>query len=179
MSFANPAATAVADGNTYSAALLALLGDRDPWQVMGELDSALPALVVDLTPVELHQPEAPGKWSALEVVAHLADTELVYRYRLRRIVAQPGTAISGYDQDAWARGLRYSEVDRDETLALIRALRTASLRWLRGLSSSELDRVGVHSERGEESVRHTVSLIAAHDLVHRAQLARIRRTIGR
>lgn len=179
MTFANPAATAVADGNTYSAALLALLGERDPWQVMAELESALPTLVADLSPAELHQPEAPGKWSPLEVVAHLADTELVYRYRLRRIVAQPGTAISGYDQDAWARELRYREVDLDETLALIRALRTANLRWLRGLTPGELDRVGVHSERGAESVRHTVSLIAAHDLVHRAQLARIRRAIGR
>ena len=178
MSLGNPAGMARENAGAYVRDLLGLLGDRDPFAVQEELVAALAELIAGLGAAALRRPEAPGKWSILEVLAHLADTELVYRYRMRRAVAEPEGAIEGYDQDAWARELRYRDADADEMLVLISALRQANLRWLRGLADEELDRAGVHSERGPEKVRKMVSLIAGHDLVHRRQIARIRRALG-
>lgn len=178
MSFANPAADAAAHAPAYVAELLAVLGDRPPTEVLRELPAALDELVAGLDDGLLRRPEAAGKWSVVEVVAHLADTELIYRYRMRRIVATPGGPIEAYDQDAWAGALRYRDADLNASLALIAALRQANLDWLAGLGDEELDRFGMHAERGAESVRFLTRLIAAHDLVHRAQIARIRRALG-
>jgi uncharacterized damage-inducible protein DinB len=137
-------------------------------------DAATPASSRTASPRALRQPEAPGKWSILEVVGHLADTEVVYRYRMRMSVAQPGSAIPDYDQDRWAKQLRYNEAGLEDGLREIEALRSANLAWLERLSDEEMDRAGLHEERGEESVRRIVKLLAAHDLVHRNQIRRIK-----
>lgn len=163
---------------SYVASLLAVLGDRDPWQVQEAQPARLAEAVAGLDDAALRTPEAPGKWSVVEVVQHLADTELVHGYRMRKIVADPGCAVEGYDQDAWSRELGYRDVDLAVALDQHRALRAANLRWLRSLDDERLDRAGMHAERGPESVRRIVSLLAAHDLVHLAQIARIRRAIG-
>lgn len=178
MTFDNPAAAASNDAARYAAALLARLGDRDPLAVLAEHADAVEAAVAGLDERSLRRPEAPGKWSLAEVVGHLADTELVNRYRLRRMVAQPGVAIEAYDQDAWAGGLRYASDDVGAALALLRHLRSETLRWVGSLTSDERARGGVHAERGFESVDRLLALLAGHDLVHRDQIARIRRAIG-
>lgn len=172
--FTNPASSASEDAERYIKRLLDLLGDRDPFQVQKELVRRLRELVEGLDESTLSQPEAPGKWSILDVVGHLADTELVYRYRMRMSVAQPGSAIPAYDQDRWATALRYRDDNLESVLQEIEALRAANLAWLEGLSDEELDRAGVHEERGAESVRRIVKLLAAHDLVHRNQIRRIK-----
>jgi hypothetical protein len=177
--FNNPAAGASGAAAAYVSALLELVGDHQPLAVMDELVPELRRLAAGLDAAELATPEAPGKWSIVAVVQHLADTEIVYGYRLRSTVAEDRPALAGYDQDAWASRLRYAEVDFDEALEQLDALRRANLRWLRTLSHQERQRVGVHSERGEESVDHGLMLLAGHDLVHRRQIARIRRAIGR
>jgi len=120
----------------------------------------------------------PGKWSAREVVQHLADSEIVYGYRIRMILASDTPNIEGYDQDAWAQRLRYSETSLPDALAQIRVLRGRSLHLLRGLRPEEWDRAGMHSERGRESIRHITKLLAAHDLVHLRQIERIKSVIG-
>lgn len=170
----NPAGDAAEDADAYVARLLELLGDRDPLEVQGELVPWLRAEVAGLPDELLRRPERPGKWSIMEVVRHLADSELVYRYRMRMCVAQPESAIAAYDQDRWAEGLRYAEESLEGALRELEALREANLAWLRGLSDEELDRGGFHAERGRESVRDIVALLAAHDLVHRRQILRIR-----
>ena len=172
--FTNPASSASEDAERYIERLLDLLGDRDPFEVQKELVERLRELVGGLDDSTLRQPESPGKWSILEVVGHLADTELVYRYRMRMSVAQPGSPIPNYDQDQWAIGLHYNEGSLEGALQEIEALRTANLAWLGTLSDEELDRAGIHEERGVESVRRIVHLLAAHDLVHRRQISRIR-----
>ena len=73
--------------------------------------------------------------------------------------------------------LRYAEAPLDDTLAELRALRGRNLRLFRALGEEELDRYGIHAERGRESVRHIRALIAAHDLVHRNQIERIKRAL--
>lgn len=157
--------------------LLALLGDRDPLEVMAGLVPALREATGELGHEEVRRPEAPGKWSVLDVVRHLADTELVHRYRMRKAVAEPGARLAGYDQDAWAEGLCYRDGDLASALGELAALREANLDWLRGLTDEELAREGLHAERGPESVRRTARLLAAHDLVHRRQVDRIRAAV--
>ena len=162
----------------YTEAVLELLGDRDPLEVMRGHVAWLKKATKGLSDEQLRLRETPRKWSILEVLGHLADTELVYRYRLRMVVAEPGCRIVGYDQDAWARRLRYNEQDPALVMKEIDALRTANLRWLASLSDSELDRAGEHDERGEESARHIMKMVAGHDLVHRQQIERIRAVVA-
>lgn len=175
--FSNPSSAAATAADAYVARLLGLLGDRDPLEVQEELVPALREAVEGLSPEDLQRREAPDKWSVLEVVRHLADTELVYRYRMRMSVAQPGSPIPAYDQDLWARELGYDGEGLEETLQELAALRTANLAWLRCLTEEELERAGIHEERGPESVRRIVELLAAHDLVHRRQIERIKSTL--
>ncbi|MBC7791882.1 MAG: DinB family protein [Anaerolineae bacterium] len=171
--FANPASDARNSGAEYTRRLLEVLGDRDPIEVQSGLVAAVESAVAGISETSLRTAEAPGKWSVMEVVQHLADTELVYGYRMRMILAHPSPAIEGYDQDAWAGELRYNEVPLAQALEQMRVLRGANLRLLQGLSEQQLDRYGMHSERGRESIRQIMRLIAAHDLVHRRQIARI------
>jgi hypothetical protein len=178
MSFANPASEAKAGATRYVADLLGLLGDRDPFAVQEEMVAAVTALTQGLPDAALRRPEAPGKWSIIEVVKHLADTEIVYGFRVRMILAMEEPAIQGYDQDLWARALRYRESDLADTLAQLALLRRINMKLARSLGAAELDRVGLHSERGPESVRRIIQLLAGHDLVHRRQIERIRARVA-
>ena len=173
MSFANPKSDAISNASTYIASLLTLLGDRDPMAVLRESPGAVGALVRGVSDARLRAPEREGKWSVMQVLQHLADTEIVYGYRWRVSVAEPGAPLVGYDQDAWADRLHYREAEVGEVLEEICVMRRRNLRLLEALSDEELDRVGMHSERGPESVRKSRALVAAHDLLHRAQIARI------
>ncbi|HXT21709.1 MAG TPA: DinB family protein, partial [Thermoanaerobaculia bacterium] len=131
--FANNFAEAQQPGGTtgYVRALLDLLGDRDPLTVVEATPAALELTVVGLDDERLRRPEKPGKWSIAEVVAHLADSELVWGYRLRRVLADDRPRITGYDQDAWAARLRYRDAALADSLALFKALRPANLRLVR------------------------------------------------
>lgn len=171
--FTNAAGSAAAEGRAYTRALLDLLGDRAPRAVMGEQAQWLHDTLAERPRAALLRPERAGKWSVGQVLRHLVDTEWVYGYRMRKAVAEPGHAIVGYDQDRWAQGLRYADADPGVALAEVATLRGFNLRWLDGLTEEEIDRYGEHDERGRESVRHMVSLIGAHDLLHRAQITRI------
>jgi hypothetical protein len=157
----------------YVAGLLQMLGDRDPLEVQEELPRALRELTAGVDDATLRKPEAPGKWSVMEVVQHLADSELVHGYRLRMILAHREPEIQAYDQDLWARELRYNQVGLGEALEVIAALRGANLRLVKAQDELRLDRFGMHAERGKESVRLLTRMIAGHDLVHRRQIQRI------
>ena len=178
MSFSYHADDPSTDPADYRDALLDLLGDRDPLDVQEELIPFVRDRVQVDDPALLRRPEAPGKWSVLEVVGHLADTELVHRWRMRKAVAEPGSRYTAYDQDAWADRLGYREADVPTALGELELLRTANLRWLRGISDEAWESQAVHPERGAESVRTTVRLIAAHDVVHRRQIDRILGAVG-
>lgn len=174
----NPAGTAIEDAEQYVQALLGLLGTRDPYEVQEELYDAVVSEVTGLDDATLRLPEKPGKWSILQVVQHLADTELISGYRIRMMLTHPRPAIAGYDQDAWANGLGYNDVNLKDALEQLRVLRALNLKLVRSLTVEQLDREGVHSERGPESVRKFVHLIAGHDLLHRNQIRRIKQAHG-
>ena len=173
MTFSNPAGSAAAAAPAYTRALLEVLGRRDPTEVLGELITWLEERTQGLSESLLRRPEAPGKWSVIEVIQHLADSDLVFAYRLRMVLTEDSPPLQGWDQDAWARTLHYVDVPLGVALDQLRALRTANLHVIRGLSPAQLERVGLHSERGPESAGFLLRLMGAHDLVHRRQIDRI------
>lgn len=175
--FTNHISDAKGEAGEYTRAVLALLGDQDPLTVLAKTPSELAILVDGLSGDDLAQPEAPGKWSMLQVIRHLADSEIVWGYRMRRILADDRPAIAGYDQDAWSERLHYERADLGESLAELKALRAGHLRLLRSLDAGQRKRVGVHSERGEESIEHLLRMYAGHDLLHLNQLARVRKAV--
>jgi hypothetical protein len=89
------------------------------------------------------------------------------------ILSEDRPALQGFDQDRWASLFCYGEVSCDSALAQLGVLRDANLAVLRRLGPAELERVGMHSERGPESLEQLMKLMAAHDLVHRRQIERI------
>lgn len=176
--FTNPAGGATEHARAYVAAILELLGDKDPLAVLRETPNAL-ARFVETTPSELTTgAEAPGKWSMAQVLAHLADSDLVWGWRLRLILSQHRPTLTGYDQDAWADRLGYVDIDPKDSLMTFTILRRGNLRQIDRATAEDLDRVGVHIERGEESLRHQLKLYAGHDLLHLNQLERIRKAVS-
>jgi len=173
MTFSNPAGQATAAATGYVRALLDLLGSRDPLEVQEELLPWLRVRLSSLDDATLRRPERPGKWSVIEVVQHLADAELVMGFRIRMALATDRPALQGYDQDLWVQELRYREVPLQTALHQLAGVRDGNLTLARSLAPAQLQRVGIHSERGEESVGLMLRLMAGHDLVHRRQIDRI------
>jgi hypothetical protein len=178
MDFSNRYEDARKNAEGYIDHLLTLLGDRDPWGVQGELLDHLEQSTRGMDDAALGTPEKPGKWSVLQVIQHLADTELIQGYRMRSILAQPGCKILGIDQDAWASECLYDRVELPVALEQLRAMRAANLGLLRRLDDEQWERSGVHAERGGESVRRIFLLVAAHDILHRNQIERIKRALA-
>ena len=175
--FTNSASSSADQTRAYVAAILDLLGTQDPIDVLEETPDAVRAAIAGVSNAQLSQPESPGKWSLGQVVQHLADSELVWGYRLRLVLAQERPTLTGYDQDLWSERLHYERAPIDEALDRFGILRRSNLRLLAEASPADLQRVGVHAERGEESVAHMIRLYAGHDLLHLRQLARIRQAV--
>jgi hypothetical protein len=173
MTFSNPAGAAAAAAGPYVRALLDVLGRRDPVEVLDQLLPWLLDRIGGLDDSTLRRPEAPAKWSVIDVIQHLADSDLVFSYRLKMMLTEDRPPLQGYDQDRWAGELHYREVPLQLALDQLRSLRAANIYVLRRLSPSQLERDGLHSERGPESVGFLLRLMGGHDLVHRRQIDRI------
>jgi uncharacterized damage-inducible protein DinB len=176
--FSNPASTSLEDAESYTEAIIGLLGSRDPMEVLRGTPAAMRNGIAGLSDAQVSQPEAPGKWSIRQMLQHLADSELVWGYRLRMVLAHERPPLIGYDQDLWAERLRYAASDVESALEVSAVLRRANLRLLDKAAPADFARVGVHAERGEESVAHMVRMFAGHDLMHLRQLERIRRAVA-
>jgi hypothetical protein len=164
--------------DAYKARILGYQAGADPLVLQAKAPAALAALVEDLSAEHLDHQPAPGKWSIREIVAHMADDELVGAYRMRLILSAPGTPIQAFDQDVWARTGRYRTSDVAESLGLFRTLRVANLKLLESLTAEEWDMFGVHAERGIESLREIARYFAGHDINHFRQIEAIRGQLG-
>jgi hypothetical protein len=158
----------------YREALLERLNGADPIDELAALFERLPEVLDGVPEDHIGKPEAEGKWSILQVICHLADAELMQAWRIRRVLTEDVPRLSPMDQDVWVDRLRYEEEDLEEALDQLRALRLANLRLVGRLAPEALDRLSYHPERGEESIRTILGLLAGHDAVHLDQIRRIR-----
>lgn len=94
------------------------------------------------------------------------------------VLAHDRPPLTGYDQDLWAERLGYDDSDVRESLSEFAAVRKSNLRLVKAASGEDLKRVGVHAERGDESIEHTIRMYAGHDLLHLRQIERIRAAHG-
>ncbi len=129
------------------------------------------SLVENLAPTDLDRSDAEG-WTPRQVIHHVADSEAQSYARLRRLIAEPGTIIQGYDEGKWAESstLGYTEAPVDSAIAVFEAVREASYLLLLRLSESELDNKGTHSESGEYSIRDWIRSYTNHPTDHAEQI---------
>lgn len=173
MSTRNPFSYSNENPDAYVKKMIEIVGDRDPVAMMASASAALRTAVASFPAGKEAVVEAPGKWSLLDVVKHLADTEIVYGYRVRMILSHDTPDIQGFDQDLWASNVRYDGATVGDFVDMAATLRRMNLLIYRALTPGDLERYGVHSERGNENVWRMLRMCAAHDEVHLAQLARI------
>ena len=160
----------------YTQRLLGYLNGQGPLKVQKETAKKLAKLVKGLSKKQVTTRPEPGKWSVAEILAHLADAEVVIGWRMRSIAAHDGVSIQGFDQDEWAAALGYARCDPKVSLENFRAVREANLSMLKALPKALWDNHGMHSERGKETITHVVRLIAGHDLNHLMQVEAIRKS---
>ena len=159
----------------YTQRILGNIADQEPLKVQAATPKKIARLIESASPSRLRKRPAPDKWSAAEIIAHLADAEIVVGWRIRLILGAPGTPIQAFDQDSWVAALHYDKRNPRESLAQLRALREANLSLYKSLSAEQWKHCGMHSERGQESVEHIVRLMAGHDLNHLRQIEQILR----
>ena len=157
----------------YTQRMLSNTQGQDPIKVQSATPKKLERMVKGVSTSKLRKRPAPTKWSAAEILAHLADVEIVVGWRMRSILGSPGIPIQAFDQDAWVTAGHYEKRDPRKSLAQHRAAREANLDLLKSLTPDQWKHFGMHSERGQESIEHIARMIAGHDLNHLQQIERI------
>jgi uncharacterized damage-inducible protein DinB len=149
--------------NPYSA----FLGGQEAIEMIATTPARLAALTAGLSAEQADAPTAPGKWSVRQMVAHLADCEIAFGFRLRQ--ARAGVPlIQPFDQDAWAES--YGSYSLTAALDCFTTLRAWNVAFVKGLSEADKRRVVTHPERGEMTLWVIVETMAGHDLNHLEKL---------
>ena len=156
----------------YIQRITAHVDGKQPLAVLAATAKKLERLIKGVPAGKLRKRPAADKWSIGEIVAHLADAEIVIGFRLRMVLGAPGTPITAYDQDSWATSGHYEKRDPRKSVELFRVVREANLALLKSLTAEQWKHYGMHSERGQETVEHIVRMTAGHDLNHLQQIER-------
>ena len=157
----------------YTNRLFSYVAGRDPLRLQQAAPKKVASLLKGKTRKQLSRRPAPDKWSIAEIVAHMADAELVISWRLRQVLTNNAAPIQAYDQDLWATTFDYGRRDPRQSLASFRSLREANLALLKSVTQKLWDNYGIHQERGNESVSHVMRMVAGHDLNHLRQMEAI------
>ncbi|MDP9263103.1 MAG: DinB family protein [Acidobacteriota bacterium] len=157
----------------YISRIRGYVGGKDPLRVQAATPGRIRKLVRRLPARRLKRRPAPRKWSIAEILAHLAEAELVGGYRIRMILSKPGTPIQAFDQDVWAKVGRYRELDARKSLEMFCTLRQGNLTLLRSLTPRQWKQYGLHQERGKETVARIAEMFAGHDINHLGQIERL------
>src|SRR5580765_8577383 len=119
---------------------------------------------------------APGKWSPRQIVAHLADGELVAAHRFRQMLAEDNPTLIAFDQDKWTANLDYAKRKPKQSLETFRRLRAENYDLLKDLPPAAFERTGDHNERGRLTVLNLLEGMAEHAESHARQLQELRET---
>ena len=158
--------------DAYVARLKELAGSEDPVEILADTPRQLERLVSHAAPDLLTRRPEPAKWSVAEILAHLADCEVVFAHRLRMLLSASPKELTPFDPDVWAEAFVYRTSDPQESLALFAAVRAANVRLVRRVPGQYLARVGTHEEWGEETAAGLLRIEAGHDRNHLAQVRR-------
>src|SRR3990172_9427233 len=153
--------------------------DAQALSILTSTPRRLEKLAASMTPREAAARPVPKKWSAKEVIAHLADGEIIYGLRYRKIPAEPGAPLVAFDQDVWAKELPYRKQALKPTLQSFLALRKQNLAVLKLAPKGAWTQVAPHPEYGTLSLRELVVHLAHHDRNHAAQVERIATAMGK
>jgi hypothetical protein len=147
------------------------LNGRDPIEVIAATPTRLKDLIARMpsSQLALRPPQTP--WNTREIVAHMADCDLVFGFRLRQTLAEDSPTVQPFDQDRWAA--HYANVDMDSALRLFEAVRHASLLLIAGTTQAERERKMTHPERGTMTFWTVVETMAGHDTNHLIQLEKL------
>jgi hypothetical protein len=116
----------------------------------------------------------PGKWTIREIVAHVADSEIIGAQRFRQVIAEDNPTVMAYDQEAWARNLDYARRKPAASLESFRRIRAENYELLKELPAATFERAGNHTERGRETLGRTLAIYAEHAETHAQQIQAIR-----
>ena len=163
----------MADAEEYLSRIQSYAKEKDPLAMQAGTTALLAELIEGILDEALRRKPAPGKWSVAEILAHLADDEIVTFWRYRQMIENDGCALAGFDQDQWARLGKNASADARESLQLFRLLRESNLRMLRNLTPEEWQRSGTHAERGRITVQSLAHHMAGHDANHIEQIRKI------
>jgi hypothetical protein len=146
----------------------AQLGEQDPLRVLTGTARKLEQLIEDLGSERMDQPSAPGKWSAREIMCHLADCELAFGFRLRQSLGEDNHVIQPFDQEKWAAS--YAAYEAREALSTFCAVRVWNLTLIRSVSPEAREKPVIHPERGSMTFQTIVETMGGHDINHLRQL---------
>ena len=159
----------------YTQRVLGYVEGKKPMAVQAATASKLTRLIEGVPVSRLRKRPAPDKWSVSEILAHLADAEIVGGFRMRLILGDPGTPIPAFDQDRWVSSGHYDKRNPRRSVEQFRTLREANLALLKSLTPEQWKHHGVHAERGVETIDRIAHMFAGHDLNHLRQIERILR----
>lgn len=157
----------------YTARILSYQRGKKPLKVLTATPRALSSLLKKVPKARLAKRPAPEHWSVKEILAHLADSEMVFGFRLRLILGSNETPIQAFDQDVWAGYSNYAKQDIGLSLEAYTVNRERNLRLLKSLPAEMWEYWGMHSERGKETVTRVTEMMAGHDINHLDQVRRI------
>jgi hypothetical protein len=166
--------SAVHDTDSYVRALLEVAGDREPFTVVGTTPANARALCRQLPPDGLEASPADGEWSALLLIGHLFDVDIVYGFRWRLVITQDGADYPGYDEKLWAPLPR---LPFWQLLNAWEGLRACNVALLRGVPKDAWQRTGGHGEQGPETLETMIRKVVGHDIAHLNQLYRTVRAV--
>jgi hypothetical protein len=147
------------------------LDGRPVEEILSATAATLAGLVERMGPEKSTTSPAPGKWSAAEIISHLADCELVFAFRLRQTLAENDHTIQPFDQEKWA--VQYGGISAAQALEVFKAMRGWNLQLLKNVAPEAAGRTVTHPERGTMTFETMVETMAGHDLNHIQQLQRI------
>ena len=117
---------------------------------------------------------APGTWSIRQIIAHVADSELVCAQRFRQILAEENPTLMAYDQEAWVKNLDYARRSPKQSLEKFRRMRADNYELLKDLPEAAFTRTGTHTERGSVTLRDQLDILAQHAEDHARQMQAVR-----
>ena len=163
----------MSDSPEYLERIRSLTQDSDFLALQREAPSILACLIDGALPSDLIRRPSPEKWSVGEILAHMAEDEVVSHWRYRQMLELDGVQLTSFDQDLWAKVGDYGSRNPHESLEFFRLTRNANLQMLERLTPEQLRQGGTHAERGRITVEALARHMAGHDANHIQQIRKI------